>query len=152
MRLLTHSGPRPQRAPNCRRVVAHHLQTNPICSCGTRLSLGLRRQYGKVSCMVSMQGWLGDSWLCMQPTSGGLFSMRITFGDRYPDKAPKVRFTGEMFHPNGKRCIQTCSLTFWLILHVCMSNVPALKVHAALPHHAAVCLLQTHHAAHPLYQ
>ena len=28
--------------------------------------------------------------------------MRITFGDQYPAKPPKVRFTSEMFHPNGE--------------------------------------------------
>jgi len=26
--------------------------------------------------------------------------LRITFGERYPEKPPKVRFTSEMFHPN----------------------------------------------------
>ena len=36
----------------------------------------------------------------MGPT-GGIFSLRITFGDQYPAKPPKVRFTSEMYHPNG---------------------------------------------------
>lgn len=34
--------------------------------------------------------------------SGGAFSLRLTFGERYPEKPPRVRFTSEMFHPNGK--------------------------------------------------
>lgn len=34
-----------------------------------------------------------------------MFSLRITFTDRYPENPPKVRFTGEMYHPNGRyRC------------------------------------------------
>lgn len=31
---------------------------------------------------------------------GGIYSMRLTFCDRYPEKPPKVRFTTKMFHPN----------------------------------------------------
>eukprot|EP00877_Chromochloris_zofingiensis_P002185 jgi/Chrzof1/11968/Cz06g16130.t1 len=34
------------------------------------------------------------------PWEGGLFSLRITFTERYPDKPPRVRFTCPMFHPN----------------------------------------------------
>ncbi|CAL9002040.1 unnamed protein product [Prunus brigantina] len=30
----------------------------------------------------------------------GAFSLRLTFGERYPEKPPRVRFTSEMFHPN----------------------------------------------------
>ena len=43
------------------------------------------------------------------PWEGGIFSLRITFTERYPDKPPKVRFLGEMFHPNvyadGNLCL-----------------------------------------------
>lgn len=34
------------------------------------------------------------------PWEGGIFSMRLTFPEQYPDKPPRVRFTSEMFHPN----------------------------------------------------
>lgn len=34
------------------------------------------------------------------PWEGGIFSLRITFGEQYPEKPPRVRFTSEMFHPN----------------------------------------------------
>ena len=30
------------------------------------------------------------------PWEGGIFSMRLTFPDQYPDKPPRVRFTSEM--------------------------------------------------------
>ncbi|PNW75165.1 hypothetical protein CHLRE_12g515450v5 [Chlamydomonas reinhardtii] len=31
---------------------------------------------------------------------GGIFTLRFTFTERYPDKPPRVRFSSEMFHPN----------------------------------------------------
>ena len=34
------------------------------------------------------------------PWEGGIFSLRLTFCDQYPDKPPKVRFTTKVFHPN----------------------------------------------------
>eukprot|EP00741_Cyanophora_paradoxa_P008302 tig00001286_g8031.t1 len=34
------------------------------------------------------------------PWEGGVYSLRLTFTEAYPDKPPKVRFTCEMFHPN----------------------------------------------------
>ena len=32
---------------------------------------------------------------------GGIFSLRMTFPETYPDRAPKVRFITEIYHPNG---------------------------------------------------
>jgi ubiquitin-protein ligase len=34
-------------------------------------------------------------------TTGGIFQLKISFSEDYPAKAPKIRFTSEMFHPNG---------------------------------------------------
>lgn len=34
------------------------------------------------------------------PWEGGVYSLRLTFNDQYPEKPPRVRFTAEMFHPN----------------------------------------------------
>eukprot|EP00708_Paratrimastix_pyriformis_P006508 GAFH01005825.1.p2 GENE.GAFH01005825.1~~GAFH01005825.1.p2 ORF type:complete len:115 (-),score=7.21 GAFH01005825.1:91-435(-) len=31
---------------------------------------------------------------------GGLFQLRITFTDRYPEQPPQIRFVTEIFHPN----------------------------------------------------
>ena len=31
---------------------------------------------------------------------GGMFQLRITFSESYPEKPPRVRFTSEIFHPN----------------------------------------------------
>ena len=34
---------------------------------------------------------------------GGIFSLRLTFCNGYPEKPPRIRFTSEMFHPNVYR-------------------------------------------------
>lgn len=34
------------------------------------------------------------------PWEGGIFQLRLTFSERYPEKPPRVRFTSECFHPN----------------------------------------------------
>lgn len=31
---------------------------------------------------------------------GGVFSLKLQFSERYPEKPPRVRFTCEIFHPN----------------------------------------------------
>lgn len=37
--------------------------------------------------------------------SGGIFPLRLTFPENYPERPPKVRFTTEVFHPNGTVCV-----------------------------------------------
>ena len=37
------------------------------------------------------------------PWEGGIFSMRLTFTEQYPDKPPRVRFTSEMVHSANQR-------------------------------------------------
>ena len=32
---------------------------------------------------------------------GGIFSLRLTFPETYPEKPPRIRFVSEVFHPNG---------------------------------------------------
>ena len=43
------------------------------------------------------------------PWEGGIFQLKLTFPETYPDKPPRVRFTGEVFHPNvfadGNLCL-----------------------------------------------
>jgi len=34
------------------------------------------------------------------PWEGGVFSLRLSFGEDYPVRPPRVRFTCDMFHPN----------------------------------------------------
>ena len=54
---------------------------------------------------------------------GGIFSMRLTFNDQYPDKPPRVRFTSEMFHPNiypdGTLCMDLIQDNWSPIYTVC---------------------------------
>ena len=49
------------------------------------------------------------------PWEGGIFSLRITFTDNYPEKPPRVRFTSDMFHPNVYRCEATSSFPSALV-------------------------------------
>lgn len=57
------------------------------------------------------------------PWEGGIFSLRLTFTDRYPEKPPKVRFVSEVFHPNvysdGSICLDTLQDAWKPIHNVC---------------------------------
>ncbi|KAG6537427.1 hypothetical protein ZIOFF_002521 [Zingiber officinale] len=43
---------------------------------------------------------LKPSEMSLRRFLGGVFGLRLTFGDSYPAKPPRVRFTSEVFHPN----------------------------------------------------
>jgi ubiquitin-conjugating enzyme E2 A len=42
-------------------------------------------------------------WSAFVPFSflGGIFGLKLTFPEDYPSRPPKVKFTTEIFHPNG---------------------------------------------------
>lgn len=42
---------------------------------------------------------------------GGIFQLRVTFSEGYPDKPPRVRFTSEVFHPNVR--LRSAGLPCW---------------------------------------
>ena len=49
------------------------------------------------------------------PWEGGVFSLRLTFTDQYPDRPPRVRFVSDVFHPNGASWLP-CAEAFSLLL------------------------------------
>ena len=56
-------------------------------------------------------------------SSRGVFSLRITFGEQYPEKPPRVRFTSEVFHPNvygdGTLCMDIIQDQWTPVHNVC---------------------------------
>jgi len=52
-----------------------------------------------------------------------VFSLRMTFGEQYPEKPPRVRFTSEVFHPNvysdGTLCMDIIQDQWSPIHNVC---------------------------------
>jgi len=57
------------------------------------------------------------------PWEGGIYSLRLTFSENYPEKPPRVRFTSEMFHPNvysdGTLCLDIIQDKWSPIYTVC---------------------------------
>lgn len=45
--------------------------------------------------------------VCCCP-QGGIFSLKLQFSERYPEKPPRVRFTCDMFHPNVSNAAAPC--------------------------------------------
>jgi hypothetical protein len=49
------------------------------------------------SCLAA----LGEACCCsVLLLQGGIFSLKLQFSERYPEKPPRVRFTCDIFHPN----------------------------------------------------
>lgn len=46
------------------------------------------------------------AWLC---ASAGIFNLIIKFSEDYPNKAPKVRFVTQMYHPNSTCACAHCT-------------------------------------------
>ena len=59
------------------------------------------------------------------PLQASAFSLRMTFGEQYPEKPPRVRFTSEVFHPNvysdGTLCMDIIQDQWSPIHNVCTS-------------------------------
>jgi len=57
------------------------------------------------------------------PWEGGLFSLRLSFSENYPDTPPQIRFTTEIFHPNvftnGQICLDVIQNMWSPIFTVC---------------------------------
>lgn len=45
--------------------------------------------------------WLILDWVSLHCSEGGYFNAIMTFPENYPNSPPSVRFTSEMWHPNG---------------------------------------------------
>jgi ubiquitin-conjugating enzyme E2 A len=67
------------------------------------------------------------------PWEGGIYSLRITFSDRYPDKPPRVRFTTKMFHPNVSAGFIQQGLGYNHLtpfVHACIQYAPSMLTQA----------------------
>jgi ubiquitin-protein ligase len=64
--------------------------------------------------------------------TGGIFTLRLQFPDQYPDKPPRVRFTCDMFHPNGG--------SFFIRLCVCDARASCLARSLAVFSDGSLCL------------
>ncbi len=103
----------------CRGVAPLQLVTR-ICSSGRELCSDRRTRHGKVRTLLFRRRSfrLGSCCACELYGStpvqsawaagcerrlrvGGIYALKMTFPEEYPDKPPKVRFTTKMFHPNG---------------------------------------------------
>lgn len=63
---------------------------------------------------------------------GGIFPLKMSFSERYPEKPPRVRFTCELFHPN-----------VYADGNICMVRVPVAEAGGCVKEVATyeVCLL-----------
>lgn len=49
--------------------------------------------------------------------AGGVYALRLTFSEQYPEKPPRVRFTCQMFHPNGTLFVALCVCGLCYVLY-----------------------------------
>lgn len=103
----------------CRDAVQVHT-VKKTCSFGVRQFLARMKLHGKVihtsEVVAGNVAWSHGVFLFTIDISsfrkwpesnmlffpGGIFSLRLIFGEHYPEKPPRVRFTSDVFHPNGK--------------------------------------------------
>ncbi|RZC44466.1 hypothetical protein C5167_037422 [Papaver somniferum] len=84
------------------------------------------------------------------PWEGGVFGLRLTFGDSYPEKPPRVRFTCEIFHPNGV-VPEQYMLKNSKDMFSCLAECPFLGFFASVPRYKCDCsilkLVKVHNVA-----
>ncbi|KAJ4770906.1 ubiquitin-conjugating enzyme E2 [Rhynchospora pubera] len=79
------------------------------------------------------------------PWEGGVFGLRLIFGDNYPDRPPRVRFTSEVFHPNvysdGTLCMDIIQ-DAWSPCHNVSTILTSIQVFV-FPHLFQFCIISS---------
>ena len=119
-----------------------------ICSYGKQRYLGRQIRPGKVHKNCSNGAVSRSDGIVLL---GGIYSLRMTFTDKYPEKPPHIRFTTEMFHPNvfadGQLCLDIIQ-DKWSPIYSVSSILTSIQVrsagcvlamHSRSADHAACC-------------